>query len=201
MMSLTWRLGSHVYSSSLIRERGKGGGGYGWEELHEPQCETLFTLTFSFWFHIANKISILGVSFSFFVSFLRLCNEWWNNEEKKTLSTGECTYISNLIKVQVTNTQIGSVCHCQLKLKLWIEFNWVINISYMSWYELWLISNVRLSERVGVNSDSSRMWWQYIFYLLYIHQFYHSWYCWFHRVWSDARNHHTMLFWIHITPL
>ena len=41
---------------------------------------------------------------------------------------------------------------------------------------------------------------QYL-YLLYPHQCYHSWYCWFHRVWSDAPDHHTVVFWIHITPL
>ena len=37
--------------------------------------------------------------------------------------------------------------------------------------------------------------------LLYTHQCYQSWYCWFHRVWSDAPDHHTVVFWIHITPL
>ena len=37
--------------------------------------------------------------------------------------------------------------------------------------------------------------------LLNTHQCYQSWYCWFHRVWSDAPDHHIVVFWIHITPL
>ena len=37
--------------------------------------------------------------------------------------------------------------------------------------------------------------------LLYTQQCYQSWYCWFQRVWSDTLDHHTVVFWIHITPL
>ena len=37
--------------------------------------------------------------------------------------------------------------------------------------------------------------------LLYTHQCSQSWYCCFHRVWSNAPDHHTVVFWIHITPL
>ena len=38
-------------------------------------------------------------------------------------------------------------------------------------------------------------------FIIYTHQCYQSWYCWFHRVWSDAPDHHTVVFSIHITLL
>ena len=39
------------------------------------------------------------------------------------------------------------------------------------------------------------------FFLLYTHLCSQSWYCRFHRVWSDAPDHNTVVFWINIIPL
>ena len=37
--------------------------------------------------------------------------------------------------------------------------------------------------------------------LLYTNQCYHSWYCWLHRVWSDALDHHTGFLNPHLSSL
>ena len=47
----------------------------------------------------------------------------------------------------------------------------------------------------------SPRWSIWYWTLLYTHQCSQSWYCRFHRVWSDAPDYHTVVFWIHITPL
>ena len=127
------------------------------------------------------------------------------------------SHLGNWIDRKPDPCELGPMwasCHCVkttmvprwTKIVMDIVIRWP-NMEQTCWSNVRPMSNIILSQHRRTSFDS-QCWANVVLLsgdrscnLLYTHQCYQSWYCWFQQMWSDAPRHQTVVFWTYISPL